>query len=69
MLLHSTPPQHNPRDSFSDRLPDSLDPLRPTVTYQGSHLRAPQCRPNAVFLGTYSALTACLQQRCTLAVP
>ncbi|GFV33004.1 hypothetical protein TNCV_2023721 [Trichonephila clavipes] len=37
-------------NSLSDRLPDTLRPcLALTVTYQGSHLRASQCRYNAAF--------------------
>ncbi|GFW22285.1 uncharacterized protein TNCV_1430391 [Trichonephila clavipes] len=32
--------------------------LRPTLTYQGSHLRASQCHPNAAFHRSYPALIA-----------
>ncbi|GFS67187.1 transposable element Tcb2 transposase [Trichonephila clavipes] len=35
-----------------------LYPLRPTGTYEGSRLRASQCRPNAAFHWSDTALTA-----------
>ncbi|GFV12722.1 hypothetical protein TNCV_1366921 [Trichonephila clavipes] len=55
-LLRASTPQNNPTNSLDFKI--HLEPLRPTVTYQGSHLRAAQCRPNAAFYKSDQALAA-----------
>ncbi|GFY15935.1 hypothetical protein TNCV_1285801 [Trichonephila clavipes] len=57
-LQQSTTLQHTPKDPHSDRLSDSLGPLSPTVTYQGSHLRASPCYPKAAIHSNNLALTS-----------